>query len=41
MSSLIDEWLKSLRAEGQVKILDPAYAEAANQSESLTQGGSQ
>ncbi len=41
VSSLIDEWLKSLRAEGQVKILDPAYAEAANQGESLTQGGSQ
>jgi peptidyl-prolyl cis-trans isomerase SurA len=41
VSSLIDEWLKSLRAEGHVKILDPAYAEAANQGESLTQGGSQ
>lgn len=28
VSKLIDEWLKSLRAEGHVQILDPAYAEA-------------
>ncbi|MGC1871662.1 MAG: SurA N-terminal domain-containing protein [Acidobacteriaceae bacterium] len=41
VSSLIDEWLKSLRAEGHVQILDPAYAEARKQGESNTQGGGQ
>lgn len=39
VSNLLDEWLKSLRAEGHVKILDPAYAEAADQGESVAQGG--
>ena len=28
VSSMIDAWLKNLRAEGQVKILDPAYEQA-------------
>jgi peptidyl-prolyl cis-trans isomerase SurA len=37
VSSLIDEWLKSLRVEGHVQILDPAYAEARSQGESSTQ----
>ena len=41
VSNLIDQWLKSLRAEGQVKILDAAYAEDGNQGESLTRKGSQ
>jgi peptidyl-prolyl cis-trans isomerase SurA len=41
VSKLLDEWLKSLRAEGHVKILDPAYAEAAKQGKSLTQDGGQ
>jgi hypothetical protein len=41
VSSLIDEWLKSLRAEGHVQILDPGYAEAGPQDESLTQEGGQ
>ena len=41
VSNLIDEWLKSLRAEGHVKILDAAYAETGNQGESLTQKGGQ
>jgi hypothetical protein len=27
VSNMIDEWLKSLRAEGHVQIFDPAYAE--------------
>lgn len=41
VSNLIDEWLKSLRAEGHVTILDAAYAEDGNQRESLTQKGGQ
>lgn len=41
VSNLIDEWLKSLRAEGHVKILDPAYTEAANQDESIIEKGGQ
>jgi len=41
VSNLIDEWLKSLRAEGHVKILDAAYAEDGNQGESLTGKGGQ
>lgn len=40
VSNLIDEWLKSLRAEGHVQILDPAYAEAVNQvSDNKKEGG--
>ena len=38
VSNLIDEWLKSLRAEDHVQILDPAYAEAGNQGESIDPG---
>ena len=41
VSSLIDEWLKSLRAEGHVQILDSAYAEAVNPGESAVQKGGQ
>jgi peptidyl-prolyl cis-trans isomerase SurA len=41
VSNLLDEWLKSLRAEGHVKILDSAYAEAAGQDESVEPGGGQ
>lgn len=41
VSNLLDEWLKSLRAEGHVKILDSAYAEAANHDEGVAQEGSQ
>lgn len=33
VSSLIDVWLKNLRAEGQVQILDPAYAESGGDEE--------
>lgn len=40
VSSLINEWLKSLRVDGHVKILDAAYAEG-NQGESLIQKGGQ
>jgi hypothetical protein len=39
VGNLLDEWLKSLRAEGHVKILDPAYAEAANRGEGVAQEG--
>jgi hypothetical protein len=38
VSSLLDEWLTSLRAEGHVNILDPAYAQVANQTESVAEG---
>ena len=41
VSNLLDEWLKSLRAEGHVKILDSAYAEVADQGESVVLGGGQ
>jgi peptidyl-prolyl cis-trans isomerase SurA len=41
VSNMLDEWLKSLRAEGHVKILDPAYAEPSNQAESVAQGAIQ
>jgi peptidyl-prolyl cis-trans isomerase SurA len=41
VSNLLDEWLKSLRAEGHVKILDSAYAEAAGHDESIVAGGDQ
>ncbi|MGH9615524.1 MAG: SurA N-terminal domain-containing protein [Acidobacteriaceae bacterium] len=50
VSGMIDDWLKSLRAEGHVRILDPAYAEnrthsgaengAGAGSESVGSGGS-
>lgn len=33
VSSLIDAWLKNLRAEGQVQILDPAYGEVGADGE--------
>jgi hypothetical protein len=33
VSSMIDVWLKNLRAEGQVQILDPAYEEAGGDGE--------
>lgn len=39
VSNLIDEWLKSLRAEGHVQILDPAYAEAGSHDEGATKEG--
>ncbi|MDR5726054.1 MAG: SurA N-terminal domain-containing protein, partial [Terriglobia bacterium] len=35
VSKLIDEWLKSLRAEGHVQILDAAYLDAGSQGEVL------
>jgi peptidyl-prolyl cis-trans isomerase SurA len=41
VSNLIDEWLKSLRTEGHVQILDPAYKEARNQDKSLDKEGGQ
>lgn len=41
VSSLIDEWLKSLRAEGHVQILDSAYAESRSDGESITREGGQ
>ncbi len=41
VSNMIDEWLKSLRVDGHVKILDAAYAETGNQGESLTRKGGQ
>ena len=41
VSNLIDEWLKSLRAEDHVQILDPAYAEAGNQVDSNDKEGGQ
>ena len=31
VSSMIDVWLKNLRAEGQVQILDPAYEQAGGE----------
>ena len=39
VSKLIDEWLQSLRAEGHVQILDPAYAEVGSHDEGATKGG--
>lgn len=36
VSNLIDEWLKSLRTEGHVQILDSAYADDGKSGESLT-----
>ncbi|MGO8719584.1 MAG: SurA N-terminal domain-containing protein [Acidobacteriaceae bacterium] len=39
VSSLIDEWLKSLRAEGHIQILDPAYAEGDQSTNSNGEGG--
>ncbi len=41
VSKLIDEWLKSLRAEGHVQILDAAYLDAGNQGEVLPKEGGQ
>jgi parvulin-like peptidyl-prolyl isomerase len=41
VSNLLDEWLKSLRAEGHVQILDPAYADAGDLGESFTKEGGQ
>ena len=41
VSSMIDEWLKSLRAEGQVQILDPAYAEGGGDAERGNKEGGQ
>jgi parvulin-like peptidyl-prolyl isomerase len=41
VSNLIDEWLKSLRAEGHVQILDAAYADAGNQDGSSARKGGQ
>ena len=41
VSGMIDEWLKSLRAEGQVQILDPAYAEGDGNAERGNKGGGQ
>ncbi len=39
VSSMIDEWLKSLRAERQVQILDSAYAEAHSDRGGNKEGG--
>jgi peptidyl-prolyl cis-trans isomerase SurA len=41
VSNLIDEWLKSLRAEGHVQILDPAYAEVESHGKDATKEGGQ
>jgi peptidyl-prolyl cis-trans isomerase SurA len=41
VSNLIDEWLKTLRAEGHVQILDSAYAEAGSQDDGSNQEGAQ
>ncbi|MES2221935.1 MAG: hypothetical protein V4587_13335 [Acidobacteriota bacterium] len=41
VSNLIDEWLKSLRAEGHVQILDPAFADAGNSADAASRKGSQ
>jgi parvulin-like peptidyl-prolyl isomerase len=41
VSKLIDEWLKSLRAEGHVQILDAAYMDAGSQGEVLPKEGGQ
>jgi peptidyl-prolyl cis-trans isomerase SurA len=41
VSNLIDEWLKSLRAEGHVQILDAAYADAGIQGEGIARDGGQ
>jgi peptidyl-prolyl cis-trans isomerase SurA len=39
VSSMIDEWLKSLRAEGHVQILDPAYADGGENGSGNGEGG--
>jgi hypothetical protein len=39
VSSMIDEWLKSLRTEGHVQILDPAYAEGGENGSGNGEGG--
>ncbi len=41
VSNLIDEWLKSLRAEGHVQILDSAYAKDGNQGQGIDKEGGQ
>ncbi len=41
VSNLIDEWLKSLRAEGHVQILDPAYGEPENPGDGAAKEGGQ
>lgn len=39
VTGLIDGWLKSLRAEGHIQILDPAYAEVDENGNSHGEGG--
>lgn len=39
VSSLIDGWLKSLRAEGHIQVLDPAYAEGDENGNNNGEGG--
>jgi peptidyl-prolyl cis-trans isomerase SurA len=39
VSSMIDEWLKSLRVEGHVQILDPAYAGDVGADDGNGEGG--
>ncbi|MHB1936731.1 MAG: SurA N-terminal domain-containing protein [Acidobacteriaceae bacterium] len=39
VSNMIDEWLKGLRAEGHVQILDSAYAEARGNGSGNKEGG--
>jgi hypothetical protein len=41
VSNLIDEWLRSLRAEGHVQILDPAYAEPDSHDQGAPKEGGQ
>jgi peptidyl-prolyl cis-trans isomerase SurA len=41
VSNLIDEWLKSLRTEERVQVLDPTYAEDGNQGDSTAKEGGQ
>ena len=41
VTNMIDEWLKSLRAEGHIQILDPAYADAGRAGESGNKEGGQ
>ena len=41
VSTMIDEWLKGLRAEGHVQVLDPAYAEGGADGESGNKEGGQ
>jgi peptidyl-prolyl cis-trans isomerase SurA len=39
VTGLIDEWLKSLRAEGHIQILDPAYETGNDHANSNVEGG--